>query len=367
MSDPFSWSVNLGRWSGTTVRIHLLLILFAVGRLFDALFLTKNQSPQSQPVLETAAWLLLLLGALVLHELGHAAIASRVGADYDEIRLWPLGNLSGPGAGIGSRASENILVALAGPLTSLGVAIVTALGLNLAHTQLVINPFGNSVLVGKELVNFGGAPLIGKDEVAAAFTSVWWIGWFGYLNWLLFVANLIPALPMDMGRVARSALSGPTFGPPRDGVAAPLLARACVLLLIAGGLARLVMNRTGVLTLLSLALLIELMVRVEARMMEDGGYFDDGVFGYDFSEGYTSLESSVQKVRPRRESALKRWRRRRSDLRRQRRQAQELAEDRRMDEILAKLHNQGRSALSDDEQRFLLRVSTKIKNRTKPG
>ena len=76
-------------------------------------------------------------------------------------------------------------------------------------------------------------------------------------------------------------------------------------------------------------------------MIEDGGFFDDGVFGYDFSEGYTSLEGSAAKVRPYRESALKRWRRRRSDLRRQRRQAREAAEERRMDEILEKLHREG--------------------------
>ena len=51
-------------------------------------------------------------------------------------------------------------------------------------------------------------------------------------------------------------------------------------------------------------------------MLEEGGYFDDGVFGYDFSEGYTSLEGAAAKVRPYGESALKRWRRRRSELRR---------------------------------------------------
>ena len=45
-------------------------------------------------------------------------------------------------------------------------------------------------------------------------------------------------------------------------------------------------------------MLIELLVRAEARMLEDGGFFDDGVFGYDFSEGYTSLEGSAAKVRP---------------------------------------------------------------------
>ncbi len=36
--------------------------------------------------------------------------------------------------------------------------------------------------------------------------------------------------------------------------------------------------------------------------MDDGGYFEDGVFGYDFSEGYTSLEANAAKVHPYRES-----------------------------------------------------------------
>ena len=100
-------------------------------------------------------------------------------------------------------------------------------------------------------------------------------------------------------------------------------------------------------------------------MLEDGGYFEDGVFGYDFSEGYTSLESGAAKVRPYRESALKRWRRRRSELRRQRRIAREAAEEKRMDEILEKLHREGRNALTDEEHRFLVRVSTRYRNRTK--
>ena len=100
-------------------------------------------------------------------------------------------------------------------------------------------------------------------------------------------------------------------------------------------------------------------------MLEDGGYFEDGVFGYDFSEGYTSLESAAPKVRPFRESSLKRWRRRRSELRRQQRMIREAAEEKRMDEILEKLHREGRSALTAEEHRFLVRVSTRYRNRTK--
>jgi hypothetical protein len=105
------------------------------------------------------------------------------------------------------------------------------------------------------------------------------------------------------------------------------------------------------------------MVRYEMRLLEDGGYYEDNLFGYDFSEGYTSLEGSGPKVRPYRENALVRWRRRRSEARRHRQAIKEAAEERRMDEILAKIHDQGRDALTPEEQRFLTRVSTKYRKR----
>jgi len=146
---------------------------------------------------------------------------------------------------------------------------------------------------------------------------------------------------------------------------APMTAHVCATLLGLAGLVRLLGGKSDGITFISLALLIELMVRTEARILEDGGFFEDGIFGYDFSEGYTSLEGSAAKVRPYRESALKRWRRRRSELRRKRRLAREAAEERRMDEILEKLHREGRSALTDEEHRFLVRVSTKYRNRPK--
>jgi len=364
MSDPWTWSVSLGRWSGTQVRLHFLLLFFAGWRLLDALLVAKP-APGTHPFLETAAWLSLLLLALAIHELGHAAIASRLGYEVEDIRLWPLGNLVGPAPSYGMRTSDSCLIALAGPLTSLTMTVISWLGLYLAGAQPVLNPFGNA------LGTFG-APTLADGLVAPAFSEVWFVGWFGYLNWLLFLANLIPALPLDGGRVFRAALAGPGFGQPRDGAAGPLMARACVFVLVCAGLVRLVTANlttasarpSGAMTLFGLALLIEMMVRHESRMSEEG-YFDDGLFGYDFSEGYTSLENSTQKVRPRRESALRRWRRRRSEQRRLRRVAREAAEERRMDEILEKLHNQGRTSLTDEEHRFLIRVSAKYKNRPK--
>jgi stage IV sporulation protein FB len=237
---------------------------------------------------------------------------------------------------------------------------------------MVFNPFGSYLTRGLD----SGAPFLHLDggliQPAPALSPIWCLGWFGYLNWVIFLANLIPALPLDGGRIFRTVLARHSFGLARDHFIAPWTARTCAALLTLAGLVWIFRGAFGNgtsnhlgdgITLFALALLIELIVRSESRMMDDGGFFDDGVFGYDFSEGYTSLEAGAAKVRPVRESALKRWRRRRSELRRRRREAREAAEDRRMDEILDKLHNRGKAALTDEEHRFLVRVSAKLRNR----
>jgi Zn-dependent protease len=285
-------------------------------------------------------------------------MAARVGVEPEDVRLWPLGNWVVPGPSASARTTEALWVAAAGPVTSLACAVVAFIGLRFAHAHQVLNPFG--------YMTTGGAPFRADGTAEPAFTAVWWIGWFGYLNWVVFLANLIPALPMDMGRIFRGLVAGP-WGHARDHLIAPYTAYVCALVLVLGGLARLLFwtNKSGGWALIFLAVSIYMMVRAEARMIEEGGFFVEGIFGYDFSQGYTSLEAGAPKVRPYREGALRRWRRRRSDLRRQRREAKEAAEERRMDEILAKLYSQGRPALTDEENRFLVRVSARYRSRSK--
>jgi hypothetical protein len=176
---------------------------------------------------------------------------------------------------------------------------------------------------------------------------------------------LIPALPFDGGRILRGHLARVAITSTKDSMLGPWTAHTFAAVLGLVGLVRLISGHGDGFGLIGLALLIEVMVRAEMRLMEEGGFYDDGVFGYDFSEGYTSLEGSAAKVRPYRESALKRWRRRRSDQRRQRRLAREAAEEARMDEILEKLYREGRTALTDEETRFLVRVSAKYRNKPK--
>jgi stage IV sporulation protein FB len=364
MSDPLSWSpISLGRWFGSSVRVHITLIIFLVFPLFSAATSAFSKR-ELGPLTQTACWLGLLLLALVIHELGHAVIAAWLDCEQGEVNIWPLGSLVG--ASFSPRSSEGFLVAMAGLITSFAIVLVIALGLNLfAGAQFAWNPFGNEIVVDGVKIHDAGAPKLADGTPAVPLSAVWMIGWFGYLNWVLLVANMIPALPFDMGRIVRAWPGSAAVAPSRDSLVAPYLARGFALLIAIVGVVRLLGGRLDGTTLIGLAILIEYLVRSEARLLEDGGYFDDGVFGYDFSEGYTSLESGAPKVRPYRESALKRWRRRRSDLRRQRRLAREAAEERRMDEILEKLHREGRSALTDEENRFLVRVSARYRNRTK--
>jgi stage IV sporulation protein FB len=356
MTDPLTWSpIHLGRWGGTQIRIHVFLIVFVVFRFLNAAI------DQEHAFLSTAVWLGLLLLALAAHELGHALVAAWLEYEHDEIRLWPLGDMSTVSPSTTSRPVDTMLIAIAGPLVNLFIVIVTAIVLFQGLGAVPVwHPFGNDG-TGVPLLKLTGKPV-------DTFSPAWYVGWFGYLNYVILLANLIPAPPFDGGRFFRAYVSHASLAPIKESPLPYLATRVCVILLFVVGLLRLILQSTSDgLTLIFLAILIELMVRAEARMMEDGGFFDDGVFGYDFSEGYTSLEGSTAKVRPYRESALKRWRRRRSDLRRQRRQVREAAEEQRMDEILEKLHRHGRSALSDEEYRFLVRVSAKYRNRPRAG
>lgn len=351
MSDPLSWTFDLGRWAGTRVRAHLFLVLYAGLTLLVAATTSGHQ------VLPTLASLSLLLLALACHELGHSLMATRLGMEREEARIWPLGDLVAPSTTTANRSPEALFIALAGPAASLSLALIAAIGLSFTEYRMQFNPFNGSL----------GAPiLVGGAEGARApaLSTAWYIGCFGFLNWVIFLANLIPALPMDAGRVLRCVLASQS----RDGMLAAYTARVAAVLLALVGLYRFSFNRNGALVCIGLAILIEWLVRLEIRMLEEVGFFDDsGVFGYDFSQGYSSLDAGSPVVRPKPENALKRWRRRRAELRRQRLEAQEAADERRLDELLLKIHHQGRSALTDEENRFLVRLSNKLRSRRVRG
>jgi hypothetical protein len=112
-----------------------------------------------------------------------------------------------------------------------------------------------------------------------------------------------------------------------------------------------------------LAFFIFFSCRNQWVLLETGG--EDSLFGYDFSQGYTSLERDQAPAAPprRRTGWWKRWLQKRAAQKLQREQETREAEERRLDELLDKVHREGQGALTDEERRFMKRVSDRYRHR----
>src|SRR3989441_3770951 len=168
-------NIRLGRIGGVEVRINwswLVIFALIVWSLADGVFPSQNPGLSDGVHLAMAiVAALLFFGSLLLHELGHAWQARREGMEIDGITLWLFGGVSQFKTRFPSAGAE-FRIAIAGPLVSLVLGVVFV------------------------LVALAGLPSA-VDGVAA---------WLGYINLILLVFNLIPALPLDGGRVLRAAL-----------------------------------------------------------------------------------------------------------------------------------------------------------------
>jgi hypothetical protein len=111
-----------------------------------------------------------------------------------------------------------------------------------------------------------------------------------------------------------------------------------------------------------LAVFIYMACMAEWRRLETGG--EESLFGYDFSQGYTSLERDQPLPRKKRQNFIQRWLQRRAARRLQREQESQAADERRMDELLQKILEHGKGSLTDEEQRFMKRVADKKRNQS---
>jgi hypothetical protein len=95
---------------------------------------------------------------------------------------------------------------------------------------------------------------------------------------------------------------------------------------------------------------------------------DDSFLGYDFSEGYTSLDRSAPTSSTPRESQLsplQRWREQRRLKRELEERQQQVEAERQLDSLLAKVHEHGMASLTSREQRLLQQVSDLLRERGK--
>jgi Zn-dependent protease/CBS domain-containing protein len=166
---------SIGRFGGVEVRLNWSLIaVFAliVWSLAEGVFPSQNPGLSHSTYLAMAfVAAVLFLASILLHELGHSWVARHEGIEVDSITLWLFGGVS-QFKGRFKSPGEEFRTAVTGPLVSivLGVAFVL---IALAHLPSYV------------------------DGVAA---------WLGYINLILGIFNLIPASPLDGGRVLHSAL-----------------------------------------------------------------------------------------------------------------------------------------------------------------
>ncbi len=167
-------SVGVFKIFGVPVRLHFTFLLLLVFLLFIGI--GGKQSTAS-----TVIYILALFGSVLLHELGHAAVAARFGIRTKEIVMYPIGGVSRPERP--PKAREELWIALAGPAVNLLIAGGIALW------------FWRE----KELPQSLPALLEPTDANLALRIGVG--------NLILAMFNLLPAYPMDGGRVLRSILA----------------------------------------------------------------------------------------------------------------------------------------------------------------
>lgn len=352
MRDPFTWSLPLGRAFGIVVKVHLLFPLVALGLVMRVC--TKEGVPPGM-WLAASGVIGLLFVSVLLHEFGHCFGARLVDGDAEEILIWPLGGLAFVEVPHTPRA--NFVATVAGPLVNVLLCAISAAGLIVLAYRPPLNPFTWVPLVynpqgqiGVELSAWDGA----APAMVTGFGPVVLARLF-YLNWVLLLLNLLPGFPLDGGRMFQSLVWWRTSY--RQGTMAAVFA---------GFLVMLVMLIFAIAAQDVLAFCLAVMVYVSCRqqwiILETGG--EESAFGYDFSQGYTSLERDQPPAPPkRRQGWFKRWLQNRARRKLEREQEQRESEERRMDELLEKIQRHGRESLTAEEQRFLTRVSARYRNR----
>jgi len=167
---PMTGTINALRLFGVPVRLHFTFVLLLVFLIFIG-FGGKQSAPT------TVIYVLALFASVLFHEVGHALVARLYGVRTREIVMFPIGGVSQ--LETQPKPRQEFLIALAGPLVNVAIAVVL---LATQHDFLPLETL--SVPTDANLL----------ERIAAG-------------NLLLGLFNLLPAYPMDGGRVLRSLIA----------------------------------------------------------------------------------------------------------------------------------------------------------------
>jgi Zn-dependent protease/CBS domain-containing protein len=170
-----SWSVSIGRIAGTAVRIHITFLLFLVW-IWAASYVSGGAA---------AAWsglvfMILLFLCVLAHEFGHVFMARAFGVQTPDVTLLPIGGVARLER-IPEEPGQEFLIAIAGPAVNIVIMVA--------------------------LVLFAGSDVSGRYLAAVEQSNVSMADRLASVNLFLALFNMIPAFPMDGGRILRSLLA----------------------------------------------------------------------------------------------------------------------------------------------------------------
>jgi Zn-dependent protease len=160
----------------------LFLIIWALSGYYDDLAGIPQGSFEAYALAVITA--LLFFGSILLHELGHAVVALRLGIPISHITLWLFGGIAGLERD-SKTAGEEFKVAAAGPLATF-VIVIACFALGFAA----------------EGSTFLDAATLDRSVAIPSWIAV--VAWIANINILLLLFNLLPAFPLDGGRITRA-------------------------------------------------------------------------------------------------------------------------------------------------------------------
>jgi len=280
---------------------------------------------------------LILFFSLLLHELAHVFAARKLGGNQHEVLIWPLGGLIPPTPA--PLFSSEILTILAGPLMN-GLICLACL------PHLVSSGAVRECVALLTLPEVDLASYMLHGVILLIFS----------INFKLLIVNLfLPVFPLDAGQLSfsgaklywdrQTAKIGSLWG----GMVASLL------LILAGVLLK-------SLDLVMMASILMMMSQHEFWVAQVSAGLEQGDLGYDFSQGYTSLEADEDREAARAPGLMERWRLEREEQKRLKERQLKIETDRRLDELLDKVHQHGMNSLTPDERRFLEQASSRYRS-----
>lgn len=340
MRDVLSWSLNIGRVGGVQVRLHASLLVLAAYVLH-----LSTQHDFGRLQWYGMSIIGVLLASIALHEWAHNIAAEKLGGQMSSAVLWPFGGMTS--ASVPTDPVSETLVAMAGPAMNLLVCSLAAMALQTHERPLadLLNPLTPPFMLAREEP---GLPWLAMTE------ATFWI------NWVIVLANLLPAQPMDGARAVRAGLWYALGRRAANRLTSWLGQATAIGLVFAAFWLRSGEHSAAVMPLVCLACVLFFSSQSESERTRDP-FGEEWPLGEEIAASF-GLESSHE-TEPRRPGPLRLWIEKCRAERRRKRQQQEEGEERRVDAILARVHETGIDGLDPQERALLQRVSARYRNR----